>query len=302
MKLSSAILLVGAASANPLLADRIPEPEFLGTFEGFEFDAKLAELNNPFAADLLSIKDDDVDLSVEEMEVIQLEQRGWFDDAVTREESRKKKLKQVLKMVYYLQADNSAEALEKYLYYGCYCFPDGSTRLFSGYGEPIDEVDRVCKAFQTCYRCVGIDYGQEECINTRGYAFQGNENKETGQKQLICKDNGKGEASQCSRAQCECDKQLAIELAEMEIAWNPMNQGSKYGMFERQTQCAAQERAAIETDTIEPKCCGYYPKRTPYAYNGPNGIRNCCGSKTYDPNMLECCPGDVLQSLGTCIY
>ena len=103
MKLSSAILFAGVTTANPLLADTVPEPEFLGTFEGFEFDVKLAELDNPFAADLLSIKDDEADLSVEEMEIIQLEQRGWFDDAVTREESRKKKLKQVLKMVYYLQ-------------------------------------------------------------------------------------------------------------------------------------------------------------------------------------------------------
>ena len=71
-----------------------------------------------------------------------------------------------------LQADHSAEALEKYLFYGCYCFPDGHQKLFSGYGEPIDEIDRVCKAFQTCYRCVGIDFGQEECINSKGYEFK----------------------------------------------------------------------------------------------------------------------------------
>ena len=72
----------------------------------------------------------------------------------------------------YFQADSTVATLDKYLYYGCYCFPDGHTKLFSGYGEPIDEVDKVCKSFQTCYRCVGLDYGQEECINSRGYAFQ----------------------------------------------------------------------------------------------------------------------------------
>ena len=66
------------------------------------------------------------------------------------------------------QADASPASLEKYLYYGCYCFPDGDQKLFSGFGDPIDEVDKVCRRFQTCYRCVGVDYGQEECINTSG--------------------------------------------------------------------------------------------------------------------------------------
>lgn len=303
MKLAASVFLLGSVAATPMIGGQgQEEAHWVGDFEGDKFEKMLSQSSSPFAADLLSLRDDQAELTIEEMETIEIEQRGWFDDPVTREERRKKKLKQILKMVFFLQADDSSAALEKYLFYGCYCFPDGNTKLFSGYGEPIDEVDRVCKAFQTCYRCVGIDFGQEECINSKGYEFQGLYDDTSGEKQLVCKDNGKGESSRCSRAQCECDKDLAHRLAEMEIAWNPMYQGGKYGLFDRASTCAAQERSAVESEVIEPKCCGYYPKRTPYAYNGPNGIRNCCGSKTYDPNVLECCPEDVLQSLGTCIY
>ena len=45
--------------------------------------------------------------------------------------------------------------------------------------------------------------------------------------------NGKGEGQRCSRAQCECDRELSLQLAEMEIAWNPMFQSGKYGLFDR---------------------------------------------------------------------
>ena len=54
----------------------------------------------------------------------------------------------------FLQADRSPFALEKYLQYGCYCFPQRDAQLFVGRGDPVDEVDKVCKAFQTCYRYI----------------------------------------------------------------------------------------------------------------------------------------------------
>ena len=47
--------------------------------------------------------------TVEEEEEILLSQRGWFDSAVTREENRKKKVKQVLKMVFFLQVINKGK-------------------------------------------------------------------------------------------------------------------------------------------------------------------------------------------------
>jgi len=267
--------------------------DFEGDFEDFNLDDILRESNSPLAQKLLELDS----IYNESGEVI-LGQKGWFDSDQIREERRRKKLKQILKMVFFLQQDASPESLEKYLYYGCYCFPDGHNKLFSGYGDAIDEVDKACRKLQTCYRCVGVDYGQEECINTKGYKFAGVIDKATGKKDIICKNKKQN----CGAAQCECDRQLAFQLMEMEITWNPNNQGNKYGMFDRASQCNVQERSATINHDIETKCCGHYPERSPYAANGPNGVRNCCGAKTYDPRLLECCPGNVLQSLGTCIF
>lgn len=267
--------------------------DFDGFFENFDFDGILKQSDSPLAQQLLAVDN----IYNDEGEVV-LGQKGWFDSDQVREERRIKKLKQIMKMVFFLQADASPSSLEKYLYYGCYCFPDGDQKLFSGFGDPIDEVDKVCRRFQTCYRCVGVDYGQEECINTSGYKFSGVVDPVTGKKDIICKNKKEN----CGAAQCQCDRQLAFQLAEAEITWNPNHQGNKYGMFDRQSQCNIQQRSATVNHDIDTKCCGYYPERTPYAANGPNGIRNCCGSKTYDPRILECCPGNILQSLGTCIF
>jgi len=79
------------------------QAQWFGSFDGFDFNAILAQSSSPLAAELLALKDDDEILPLEEMEEIALQQRGWFDDAVTREERRQKKLKQVLKMVFFLQ-------------------------------------------------------------------------------------------------------------------------------------------------------------------------------------------------------
>jgi len=56
---------------------------------------------------------------------------------------------------------------------------------------------------------------------------------------------------------------LALNLAEMEIAWNPMFQSGRFGMgvdFDRVGTCQVAERMAVEHDAIEVKCCGYYPQ------------------------------------------
>merc|ERR1711972_576438 len=45
-------------------------------------------------------------------------------------------------------------------------------------------------------------------------------------------------------------------------------------------------------------CCGAYPNRFPYKLN--NGNRACCVDTTYNVNILECCPNNSLNLIGTC--
>ena len=54
-----------------------------------------------------------------------------------------------------------------------------------------------------------------------GYKFSGVVDPVTGKKDIICKNKKEN----CGAAQCQCDRQLAFQLAEAEITWNPNMQG-----------------------------------------------------------------------------
>ena len=45
-------------------------------------------------------------------------------------------------------------------------------------------------------------------------------------------------------------------------------------------------------------CCGSYPNRYPFKLQ--NGNRACCGSNTYNVQLLECCPNQSLTPIGNC--
>lgn len=57
--------------------------------------------------------------------------------------------------------------------------------------------------------------------NRSGYKFSGVVDPVTGKKDIICKNKKEN----CGAAQCQCDRQLAFQLAEAEITWNPNHQG-----------------------------------------------------------------------------
>ena len=96
--------LVNGEKLSPVFGE---EAVWSGDFDNFDFDSFLAKSSSPLAAELLSLKEASVepDIPLDDEGQIQLGQRGWFDDAYTREERRKKKLKQILKMVFFLQVN-----------------------------------------------------------------------------------------------------------------------------------------------------------------------------------------------------
>ena len=72
--------------------------EFDGVFQDFDFDGILKQSDSPLAQQLLAVDN----IYNENGEVI-LGQKGWFDSEQVREERRIKKLKQIMKMVFFLQ-------------------------------------------------------------------------------------------------------------------------------------------------------------------------------------------------------
>lgn len=43
----------------------------------------------------------------------------------------------------------------------------------------------------------------------------------------------------------------------------------------------------------EKQCCGQYPYR--FTFKPEDGTRACCGQKTYDTQLLSCCPGNEIK-------
>ena len=43
--------------------------------------------------------------------------------------------------------------LGKYCFYGCWCFPHGTGEQ-GGYGAPVDNIDKSCREYTTCYNCI----------------------------------------------------------------------------------------------------------------------------------------------------
>ena len=78
--------------------------------------------------------------------------------------------------------------------------------------------------------------------------------------------------------------------------------GSGFTSLEMDLSEAVQARSLVFEFEEEPEvaCCGVYPRRFPYKTK--NGGRGCCGQKTFDVELLECC--DISNSksrlIGSC--
>lgn len=197
----------------------------------------------------------------------------------------------LMKMIMYLQVDPS---FDKFFQYGCYCFPDGEKSVLGGYGEARDGADQICKKYHNCQRCINKDYN--DCPEWAPYKYKGRQDPTTGQKYLECL-NKEGS---CRRNHCECDKRLAEQLAEYEMAWNPQY-SLAFGGFDRAKSCPAADKRTNNNNDNQHECCGNYPDRYPYVSESETGVlRKCCDTKTYDPRVLACCQDNVLKQHGTC--
>lgn len=127
--------------------------------------------------------------------------------------------------------------LGKYCFYGCWCFPRAAGAEHSGYGVPVDNIDKSCREYTTCFNCIFNQklMGQRcnEWTNER-YNIGGFKDPKTGEVTLFCKDPH----GSCLRSRCECDLDLAKKLRDHEDEWNPNNH-HKWGTppFEPKRTC-----------------------------------------------------------------
>jgi len=195
-----------------------------------------------------------------------------------------RKFRQLKTMILFLQEN---PVFGKYCYYGCWCFVDGSDNLQTGYGKPRDNIDEACMAFSKCYRCLAMDYPTFD--ETLRYNFDMDED-DNGQKSINCNDA----SGTMKRNLCECDKELALELAEHENEWN-VQYHERQSDFDRKKECFTPLNQKWEVD----QCCGTYPAR--YPYSSHQGVRDCCGSKIYSKEYSQCCSdGSIQDANDTC--
>lgn len=195
-----------------------------------------------------------------------------------------RKFRQLKTMILFLQEN---PVFGKYCYYGCWCFIDGSDNMQSGYGQPRDNIDEACMAFSKCYRCLAMDYPTFE--ETLRYNFDMDEDDQ-GNKFINCNDA----TGTMKRNLCECDRELALELAEHENEWNQQFH-ERQSDFDRRKECFTPLNQRWEVD----QCCGTYPAR--YPYSSHQGVRDCCGSKIYSNEYSQCCSDGSIQDVNeTC--
>lgn len=126
-------------------------------------------------------------------------------------------IKRFLQLKYAIMFLQKTKSIGRYCFYGCWCLPNGASDLGLGTGPPMDDIDRSCREFATCYNCL---YNQEiggacEEENPGRYVIRGRTDPATKQKTLYCM-NAPGT---CQRNRCECDRALAMKLGDYQDQW-----------------------------------------------------------------------------------
>lgn len=229
-----------------------------------------------------------MDLSDEQKEQMVKDNLGATVDALTAI----RKFRNLKAMVMVLQPAN-VTIFGRYCYYGCWCLPNGQHNLASGFGQPVDPLDEVCKEFALCYKCLDIDFGGQCDPRSRGYQWA--RNKVLGVVvDVTCKNTMTTQTKRCARYTCECDRILAVGLGNFHWYWN-ISYHARWGNFDRQASCFPNPGQYRQDD-----CCGGYgaaspywgdiwiPFRRPYATTNPTTA--CCQDVYYyDYVNTECC-------------
>ena len=88
-------------------------------------------------------------------------------------------------------SDNRVRGDERFINYGCYCTPSEShfnSEHWYGTGEPVDEIDSVCRNLFFGYQCLKNDHGQM-CDSARSYEWKVGDNGQPTCGKFYCRDS-----------------------------------------------------------------------------------------------------------------
>jgi hypothetical protein len=192
--------------------------------------------------------------------------------------------KDILSVITGMSSQNAKNFLRNY---GCYCYPLSAQKAgpaFNYNGDPVDELDDLCKKLYRAQKCIDIDVAEgnyeTECTLDQGYGFYTDDNG-----QVVCgAEENQGERDDkvaCRVDMCELEKDFAEKVAALINSGYTHNNGFK-NMDEAEYQASCPRTQNGNNAQVELSCCG-------------TGISR----RTYNTITSDCCDNRV-ESLGSC--
>lgn len=182
--------------------------------------------------------------------------------------------------------------------YGCWCYFTDS--VGKGKARPVDAIDTFCKTLHDGYMCILMDSADpEESDEGACVPWEIGYNSAIGSGAFppfgLTKANLNTECDRvnpgnfCGAATCKVEGYFVQSYFTYAIFGGLIDITKRHeNGFDPALNCAT----PTGTGPSEEACCGHYPERIPYRYNGDN--RDCCIDATgaghvFNPSLFFCC-------------
>merc|ERR1711981_97257 len=174
--------------------------------------------------------------------------------------------------------------------YGCWCYFEENHG--KGKSQAVNDVDSFCKLLHEGYDCAMMDADEagETCIPWEVDYNTGTSNLDTLVETCTEKNLGQAEEACATRA-CIVEQYFITNIFQLFLSGGGQHSPDflhANGLFDVAVECPTKSG-----EVSEHSCCGPYPFRHPFKTY--SGNRACCGSKTYDSNILTCCPDEKVR-------
>merc|ERR1711865_730238 len=186
---------------------------------------------------------------------------------------------------------NIQTAVERLDEYGCWCyFYDNVGR---GKGTPVDEIDAFCKTMADGYECAIRDCEDE---GTACVPWEVDYNGGNGAGVDLGRSCASLNTEQCAIRACAIEGQFVQNLFAVLLSGASINYAdyAHQNGFNPSHDEGCPVKAGIKGASSAKGCCGAYPTR--YPFKSLDGDRACCGARTYNTQLLDCCPNGQVKA------
>jgi len=207
-----------------------------------------------------------------------------------------------------LLTDMMGSSLKNIVNYGCWCY-FGTEGHGKGRGEPVNQVDEFCKNLHDGYQCIVLDAeseGQQNCVPWE-VDYTTSPSMVADLTELCTRKND----NNCAIRTCIVENLFITSIFQAFISGYTLDDSfSALNGFDQEETCFPKMMETTEkpvgahggggyggnsnliSENQESMCCGDYPHRFPHKKLAG---KECCGSKSYDSGLLQCCDQDKVQ-------